>query len=88
VAKPSYFFTIFAIIRIIIPMNIEEMGKALKFRREFLQLRQEDLAEMSSITSRTIHLIERGTGNPSIETLQKLATVLGMELLLQVKKPN
>jgi transcriptional regulator with XRE-family HTH domain len=69
-------------------MNIEEMGKALKFRREFLNLRQEDLAEMSGITSRTIHLIESGTGNPSVETLEKLATVLGMELLLQVKKSN
>ena len=69
-------------------MNIEEMGKSLKFRREFLNLRQEDLAEMSGITSRTIHLIESGTGNPSVETLEKLVTVLGMELLLQVKKPN
>ncbi len=69
-------------------MNTEEIGKALKFRREFLHLRQEDLAEMSGITSRTIHLIESGTGNPSMETLEKLATVLGMELVLQVKKPG
>ncbi len=67
-------------------MSIGEMGKVMKFRREFLNLRQEDLAEMSGITSRTIHLIESGTGNPSVETLEKLATVLGMELLLQVKK--
>jgi transcriptional regulator with XRE-family HTH domain len=69
-------------------MNIIETGKLLKFRREFLNLRQQDLAEMSGITSRTIHLIESGTGNPSVETLEKLATVLGMELLLQVKKPK
>lgn len=69
-------------------MDLEEMGKALKFRREFLKLRQEDLAEMSGVTSRTIHLIETGTGNPSVATLQKLVTVLGMELQLQVKKAN
>jgi transcriptional regulator with XRE-family HTH domain len=69
-------------------MNATEIGKALKFRREFLHLRQEDLAEMSGVTSRTIHLIESGTGNPSIGTLEKLATVLGMELLIQVKKSN
>jgi transcriptional regulator with XRE-family HTH domain len=69
-------------------MTISEMGKLLKFRREFLNLRQEDLAEMSGITSRTIHLIETGTGNPSFETLEKLATVLGIELMLQVKKSN
>ena len=69
-------------------MTIREMGKAFKFRREFLNLRQEDLAEMSGITSRTIHFIESGTGNPSVETLEKLAIVLGMELLVQVKKPK
>lgn len=67
-------------------MRIEEMGRELKFRREFLNLRQEDLAEMSGITTRTIHLIESGTGNPSFKTLEKLATVLGMELMLQIKK--
>ena len=69
-------------------MNTEKIGKAIKFRREFLNLRQEDLAEMSGVTTRTIHLIESGSGNPSVETLEKLATVLGMELLLQVKKSN
>ena len=69
-------------------MTTREMGKMLKIRREFLHLRQEDLAEMSGITIRTIHHIESGTGNPSLETLEKLATVLGMELALQVKKPD
>ncbi len=69
-------------------MNIKEIGKVLKFRREFLSLRQDDLAEMSGITSRTIHIIESGTGNPSLETLENLVTVLGMELILQVKKPG
>jgi transcriptional regulator with XRE-family HTH domain len=72
----------------IIQMILIEMGKSIKFRREFLNLRQEDLAEMSGITTKTIHLVEAGTGNPSMETLEKLANVLGMELLLQVKKAN
>jgi transcriptional regulator with XRE-family HTH domain len=67
-------------------MNTNEIGKVLKIRREFLSLRQEDLAEMSGITSRTIHQVETGVGNPSIQTLEKLATVLGMELTMQVKK--
>jgi transcriptional regulator with XRE-family HTH domain len=66
-------------------MSIKEMGAKLKFRREFLNLRQEDLAEMSGVTSKTIHLVESGTGNPSVETLEKMVTVLGMELLIQVK---
>lgn len=69
-------------------MKIEEIGKALKYRREFLSLRQEDLSEMSGVNSRTIHLIENGTGNPSFETLEKLAAILGMELVVQVKRIN
>lgn len=69
-------------------MLLSEIGKTIKSRREFLNLRQEDLAEMSGVTSRTIHLVESGTGNPSIETLTKLATVLGLELIIQVRKPN
>jgi transcriptional regulator with XRE-family HTH domain len=67
-------------------MNLGELGNSIKFRRGFLNLRQEDLAEMSGITTRTIHLIETGTGNPSIKTLEKLVNILGMELILQVKK--
>ena len=67
-------------------MHIEQMGEIIKVRRQFLNLRQEDLAEMSGIATKTIHLIESGSGNPSVETLEKLATVLGMELILQIKK--
>jgi len=67
-------------------MTIEEIGKALKFRRAFLKLRQQDLAEMSGINLRTIHQIENGTGNPLFETLEKLTDILGMELMMQVKK--
>ncbi|HXB46040.1 MAG TPA: helix-turn-helix transcriptional regulator [Puia sp.] len=69
-------------------MNVQEIGNAIRFRREFLGLRQEDLAEMSSITARTIHLVESGKGNPSVDTLEKLANVLGMELKLLVKNAN
>ena len=67
-------------------MITEEIGKIVKSRRQFLNLRQEDLSEMSGIATKTIHLIESGSGNPSIETLEKLATVLGMELKLKIKK--
>lgn len=67
-------------------MTIEQISEIIKSRRQFLNLRQEDLAEMSGIATKTIHLIESRSGNPSVETLEKLATVLGMELILQIKK--
>jgi len=67
-------------------MNNREIGNALRVRRGFLHLRQEDLAEMSGVTVKTIHLVESGNGNPSVKTLEKLAQILGMDLLIQVKK--
>ena len=67
-------------------MTVKEIGELIKRRREFLNLRQEDLSELSKVTIKTIHLVEQGSGNPSFETLNKLSEVLGLELLLQVKK--
>ena len=67
-------------------MGIAEMGSLITQRREFLNLRQEDLAEMSGVSIKTIHLIESGLGNPSVRTLEKIGTVLGLEILLQIKK--
>jgi len=69
-------------------MELIEIGELIKKRREFLNLRQEDLSELSKVTIKTIHLIEQGNGNPSFETMKKLSDVLGLEILLQVKKTN
>lgn len=51
-----------------------------------LQVTQETLAEISGVSLRTLKEIESGKGNPTLETLQKLADVLGMEVMLQVKQ--
>ena len=66
-------------------MNKEQLGLLIKERRKILKIRQEDLAEISDVALRTIVLVERGEGNPSLETLLKIAEVLGMELQLNVK---
>lgn len=67
-------------------MTLKEIGIQLKKRREILEITQLDLAQMSGITIKTIHLIERGTGNPSFETLQKLGDIVGLEVVIQLKK--
>lgn len=69
-------------------MDISQIGNIFKIRREFLNLRQEDLAEMSGVATKTIHIVEAGTGNPSLETIMKLADILGLEIAVQVKKTN
>lgn len=67
-------------------MHQEELIKTLKERREALKVTQEHLAELSGVGLRTLKAIETGKGNPTIETLNKLSEVLGLELKLEVRK--
>jgi transcriptional regulator with XRE-family HTH domain len=69
-------------------MHSDDLIKILKERRESLQVTQETLAEMAGVGLRTLKQIESGSGNPTIATLSKLADVLGMEIIFQVKKPG
>jgi transcriptional regulator with XRE-family HTH domain len=69
-------------------MHPKELIKILKERREALKVTQEHLAELSGVGLRTLKAIETGNGNPTIDTLTKLAEVLGMELKLEVRKPK
>lgn len=69
-------------------MHLKELIIALKKRREVLGVTQENLAELSGVGLRTLKALESGNSNPTFETLNKLAEVLGMELKLEVKKPK
>ena len=56
-------------------------------RRKTLGISQNDLAEMSGVSLATIKNIERGVGNPSFETVEKILSVLGMEIFFKVLNP-
>ena len=60
---------------------------SISARRKNLGISQNDLAEMSGVSLATIKNIERGKGNPSFETVEKILAVLGMEILLKVRSP-
>lgn len=62
--------------------------KLLKERREMLKITQESLADLSGVALRTVKQLEAGKGNPTYKTLQDIADVLGLELVIQVKKLN
>jgi transcriptional regulator with XRE-family HTH domain len=51
-----------------------------------LRVTQETLAELSGVGLRTLKQFESGKGNPTLQTLQKLSDVLGMEVCLQIKR--
>ena len=67
-------------------MHQDDLIKALKNRREELGVTQDHLAGLAGVGLRTLKEIESGKGNPTFETLIKLAEVLGMELKLEVKR--
>lgn len=50
-----------------------------------LGISQQDLAEFAGVGIATIKDIERGKGNPSLQTLQRLLEVLGLEITLRVR---
>jgi y4mF family transcriptional regulator len=69
--------------------SLEQIGDIIRKRREILGLLQPQLSEISGVSRRTIQLIENGKANPSLETLLKIAEVLGMEFHLEIKdSPN
>lgn len=60
----------------------------IRERRSLLGLTQQDLADYTGLSLRIIKSIEVGKGNPSINTLTKIAEVLGLEIILKVKEMN
>jgi len=66
-------------------MHSKNIIETLKMRRIKLQVNQETLALLTGLGLRTIKQIESGKGNPTLETIQKLADVLGLELRLDIK---
>ena len=66
-------------------MHHQDIIETLKKRRITLQVNQETLAMLSGVGLRTVKQFESGKGNPTLETLQKIADVLGLELQLAIK---
>ena len=65
-----------------------KIGDTIRQRRELLGLLQPQLAALSGISTRTIQLVEQGKGNPSLDTLIKLADPLGLRMELLLKEPS
>ncbi|MCR5575354.1 MAG: helix-turn-helix domain-containing protein [Bacteroidaceae bacterium] len=64
-------------------MNI---GTIIKERRALLGISQQDLSDFAGVGISTVKDLERGVGNPSVETLRKILDVVGLEMVFQVKQ--
>jgi transcriptional regulator with XRE-family HTH domain len=64
-------------------MNVEgtpDVGARVKELREQRRLSLRSLAEICDVSHNTVSLIERGVSSPSIDTLQRLASGLGVSI--------
>jgi transcriptional regulator with XRE-family HTH domain len=66
-------------------MHFDKLINVIKARRENLKVNQENLAKLSGVGLRTLKQFESGKGNPTLQTIQKIADVLGLEVCLKVK---
>jgi len=66
-------------------MHFDKLIHTIKERRENLKVNQENLAKLSGVGLRTLKQFESGKGNPTLQTIQKIADVLGLEVCLRVK---
>ena len=67
-------------------MSDNRVGQAIRDRRKELGITQPHLAEVAGVSTNTLYKLEKGQGNPTLDVLNKLADVMGMELKLEVKK--
>ncbi len=67
-------------------MELKEVGRIIRERRKVLGITQPMLAELAEVNINSVLRLEKGTGNPSLEVLNRITKTLGMELRLDVKR--
>ena len=65
-------------------MNKEEIGRYVVERRDTLNISQVRLAELSGVSVHTLSNLETGNGNVTIDTLLKVAGILGLKVRIGV----
>lgn len=61
-------------------INTEELGRAIKRRREELGLSLRDVADQTNVSASTLSRIENGTGKPDADNIARLTTWLDVPL--------
>ena len=66
-------------------MTNDKIIKIIKERKDILRINQEFLAELSEVGIATLKRFESGKGNITLNNLQKIADILGLEIKLELK---
>ncbi|MFU8806342.1 MAG: helix-turn-helix domain-containing protein, partial [Bradymonadaceae bacterium] len=71
-----------------ISMNIDAAGKLIRRRRKELKIGQRAVAELAGVSIHTLSDIESGKGNPTLDVLGRVLDVLGLEIVIQIRRPT
>ena len=66
-------------------MDKKQIATFIKKRRKQLKITQQDLSSYSDVSTRTISDIETANGTTTIDILNKVCDILGLELILKIK---
>ena len=63
----------------------QTIGEQIKNRRLALRMEQVDLQDYAEVGSTTLSKLEQGKANITVDRLEKILDVLGLELVVKVK---
>lgn len=66
-------------------VDTKEIGILIKERRQSLKVKQLELSELAGVGINTLVAIERGRGNPKLNTLLSILDILGLQLNIKLK---
>lgn len=82
----SILFLIFAAnSQLIVIMDTKDIGTIIKERRKHLGVNQQTLADLAGVGLNTLVAIERGEGNPQLNTLLTILDTLGLQMDINLK---
>ncbi len=64
------------------------VAEAVRARRKQLGLRQQDLAELAGVATRSVHALETGKRTVRLDVIEAVADVLGLSLRLLPTERN
>lgn len=67
-------------------MTQQEIGQFIKERRKVLSVNQQTLADLAGVAVNTVVAIERGEGNPQLNTLLTILDTLGLQININIKQ--
>ena len=66
-------------------MDAKKIGNIIKERRKQLSVNQLTLSELAGVGLNTLVAIERGEGNPQLNTLLTILDTLGLQMDINLK---